>query len=224
MPTKREVWDQWLAENVENEQPVPLFETKEEREVKTKRYGRDNRLILRRSRQMEELLRTEGWKVVQDWKDTDDTYEGLIYLMYTLDGECIVPRYLGKAGKYGRDGQTLSANLENIRTNNTKLARWGDGYAYHIGELSAAVLSHHKDDSVSRDKGPKGKYQKWADELFVSGTRRLREPVYFWTKAWCVDDTGPFYDFKTNLESLEYNLINLASDLYPDYLLNSEGA
>jgi hypothetical protein len=173
---------------------------------------------------MEELLRGEGWKVVDDWRGSDDTYEGLIYLMCTFDGGTIVPRYVGKSGKYGRDGERLNYNLKNIRTNNTKFARWGDGYAYHIGELSAAVLNHHTDESVNLDRAPKGKYQKWADALFIRDTRTLREPVYFWTKAWRTDDTGPFYGFETSLEALEYNLINLGSELYPNQLLNSEGA
>lgn len=224
MPSKEEVWNQWIDQYIENEKPVPLFETNDHNEVKTKRHGRDNRPILRRSRQMEARLREEGWKVVEDWKDTDDTYEGVIYLMYTLDGDTLIPRYIGKAGKYGRDGEGLSANLKNIRTNNTKFARWGNGYAYHIGELSAAVLYHHEKEQVNRGKDPIGKYQKWADALFEPETRRLREPVYFWTKAWRTEDTGPFYGFETSLESLEYNLINLASDLYPDQLFNSEGA
>ncbi|RDI70330.1 hypothetical protein DWB78_00550 [Halopelagius longus] len=173
---------------------------------------------------MESHLRTEGWKVVEDWKDSDDNYEGVIYMMYTLDGDTLVPRYIGKAGKYGRDDEGLSANLQNIRTNNTKFARWGDGYAYHIGELSAVVLNHQDDESVNRDRDPKGKYQKWADALFVPDSRTLREEIYFWARAWQIEDTGPFYGFETSLEALEYNLINLASDLFPDRLLNSEGA
>jgi hypothetical protein len=173
---------------------------------------------------MEEQLRTAGWKVVDDWKGNDDTYEGLIYMMYTRNGEEIIPRYIGKAGKYGRDGEGLSANLKNIRTNNSKLARWGDGYAYHFGELSRALLSHHERDDVSSDKHPSGKYQQWADELFANGTRELVEPVYFWVKAWRTDDIGPFYGFETSLEALEYNLINLASDLYDEQVFNSEGA
>ena len=223
-PSKRDIWNQWVGEYVDTTEPVPLFATDDDGHVQTKTHGRDNRPVLRRSHEMETLLRSEGRKVVEDWQDSQDVYQGLIYLMYTLDGPEIVPRYIGKAGKYGRGGDGLSANLKNVRTNNTKLARWGDGYAYHIGELSAAVLDHHTDEAVNREKDPIGKYQTWADALFVDGTRQLAEPVYFWTIAWRTDDTGPFYGFETSLEALEYNLINLAADLYPDELLNSEGA
>lgn len=222
--TKQDVWASWVAEYVAPDQHVPLFETDSEGVVRTKSHGLDNRPILKRHTEMEDHLRTEGWKVVDDWKGSDDTYEGLIYMMYTLDGEEIIPRYIGKAGKYGRDGKGLSANLKSIRTNNSKLARWGDGYAYHFGELSRALLSLHEREDVDSDDPPKGKYQLWADTLFIDGTRELVEPVYFWVKAWRTDDTGPFYGFETALEALEYNLINLASDVYGDSVFNSEGA
>jgi hypothetical protein len=224
MPSKRDVWEDWITEYVKPEPLVPLFETDKQGAVVTKSHGTDNRPILCRSNQMEERLRKEGWKVVEDWKNTDDTYEGVIYIMYALDGDFLLPRYIGRAGKYGRDGQRLNNNLKNIRTNNSKLARWGDGYDYHIGDLSAAVLKHHEDESVNQEKDPEGKYQGWADALFQPDTNILREPVYFWAKAWRIDDNGPFYGFETSLNALEYNLINLGSDLYPDSLLNSEGA
>jgi len=221
--TKREVWDDWVSKYVDTGDPVPLFETDEEGVVQVKAHGQDDRPILERSQEMEELLATEGRKVVEDWQHDDDTYEGVIYLMYTLDGETVVPRYVGKAGKYGRDDERLSANLKNVRTNRSKFARWGDGYAYHLGELSAALLDHHDDSSVNRDDDPRGKYQAWADALFEGDSRTLREPVYFWVRAWREDDTGPFYGFETSLEALEYYLIDLASDLYPEYVLNTEG-
>jgi len=221
--TKREIWDDWVSKYVDISDPVPLFETDDEGVVQVKAHGQDDRPILKRSQEMEELLATEGRKVVEDWQHDDDTYEGVIYLMYTLDGETVVPRYVGKAGKYGRDDERLSANLKNVRTNRSKFARWGDGYAYHLGELSAALLDHHDDPSVNRDDDPRGKYQAWADALFEGDSRALREPVYFWTRAWREDDTGPFYDFETSLEALEYYLIDLASDLYPEHVLNTEG-
>ena len=63
----------------------------------------------------------------------------------------------------------------------------------------------------------------WTDTLFENDSRMLREPVYFWARAWREDDTGPFYGFETSLEALEYYLIDLASDLYPEHVLNTEG-
>ena len=124
--TKRDVWDQWVKDYLTPSKPVPLFAVDENGKVTIKKHGRDNRPLLERSREMNDLLRREGRKVVDDWKGSDDTYEGLIYLMYTLEDDEVIPRYIGKAGKYGRDGKRLSANLKNIRTNNSKFARWGD--------------------------------------------------------------------------------------------------
>lgn len=143
--------------------------------------------------------------------------------MYTLDGDTLIPRYIGKAAKYGNDGESLSNNLKNVRTNRTKFARWGNGYAYHIGDLSNAVLNHHDIEAYHTDRSAPGKYQQWAEELFINGSRKLREPVYFWARPWRIDDTGPFYDFETKLEALEYYLIALAGSLYPEILLNTEG-
>jgi len=222
MPTKRDIWKEWTEQYVD--ECVPLFDTDDNGEVQIKRHGRDDRPILKRSPEMEALLSSEGQKVIDDWEASDDTYEGLIYLMHTVDDGEIIPLYVGKAGKYGRDGERLSANLRNIQTNRSKFARWGDGCAYHIGELSAAVLDHHNDQQVNREEDPIRKYLSWASALFESDSTTLRKPVYFWTRAWRVDDTGPFYDFETSLEALEYNLIDLASNLYSDRLLNTEGA
>lgn len=116
---------------------------------------------------MEELVRTEARKVIEDWETTDDTYSGLIYLMYWLQDDDIVPLYIGKAGKYGRDSERLSANLKDLRGQSTrKFARWGDAHYYHVGNLSAVVFDH--------DKNQKQKYRKWADRLFREG-RQLRQ-------------------------------------------------
>jgi hypothetical protein len=165
---------------------------------------------------MEALVREEGRRVIHDWETTDDTYDGLIYLMYWLEDGNVVPLYVGKAGKYGRDGESLSANLRGLRGSRTgKFARWGDGHYYHIGNLSAIIFDH--------DKNQKGKYEKWADRLFEEG-RQLRQPTYFWAKAWDQDDVGLYHDLSESLEQLEYQIIGVASDLYPDRLLNNEGA
>jgi hypothetical protein len=61
--------------------------------------------------------------------------------MYWLDEGDIVPLYVGKAGKYGRDGDDLSANLR------------GDGHYYHIGNLSAIVFDHDKNQNKNTRSG-----------------------------------------------------------------------
>jgi hypothetical protein len=216
MTTRAEIWQEWVDRYIDTREPLPLFETDENLNVEYKHYGNDDRRILKRSEEMESLVREEGRKVINDWHTTDDTYDGLIYLMYWLEDGDVVPLYVGKAGKYGRDGERLSANLEDLRGNSTrKFARWGDAHYYHIGNLSAIVFDHGKNQ--------KHKYEKWAERLFEEG-HRLREQTYFWTKAWEKDDVGLYHDFEIPLEQLEYQIIGLTSDLYADQLLNEEGA
>jgi hypothetical protein len=215
--TEREgVWRSWTDQYVDTESPTPLFETDSNLVVSYKKHGENDRRILNRSEEMEELLRQEGRKVINDWETTDDTYDGLIYLMYWIEDGDVIPLYVGKAGKYGRDGESLSTNLKELRRGSTrKFARWGDSHFYHIGNLSAIVFDH--------DKNQKPKYEKWADRLFEE-SRHLRQQTYFWTKAWEEGDVGLYHGFVVSLEQLEYQLIGLTSDLYPDKLLNEEGA
>lgn len=216
MTTKKEIWQDWAEEYIDTEDPTPLFETDGDLTVQFKHYGKDDRRILKRSEEMESAVRSEGRKVINDWETTDDTYDGLIYLMYWMDKGDVVPLYVGKAGKYGRDGEGLSANLNGLRGTSTgKFARWGDGHYYHIGNLSAILFDH--------DKNQKQKYEKWANQLFEDG-RQLRQQTYFWVKAWRQEDVGLYHDFTVPLEQLEYQIIGLTSDLYEDLLLNEEGA
>jgi hypothetical protein len=91
----------------------------------------------------------------------------------------------------------------------------GDAHYYHIGNLSAIVFDH--------EKNQKQKYRKWANRLFEDGPQ-LRQQTYFWTKAWRQDDIGLYHDFEVPLEQLEYQIIGLTSGLYADRLLNDEGA
>jgi len=216
MTTKKDIWQQWTDRYIETENPIPLFETNESLSVEYKHYGQDNRRILKRSKEMEAAIRGEGRKVINDWSTTDDTYDGLIYLMYWFVDDEVVPLYVGKAGKYGRDGKRLSANIDDLRGSSTrKFARWGDAHYYHIGNLSAIIFDHNKNQ--------KTKYDRWADRLF-SHNRTLKQSTYFWTRAWKQEDIGLYYEFEAPLEELEYQIIGLSSDLHSKELLNKEGA
>ena len=124
MTTREEIWQKWADRYIDTENPIPLFETDENLNPEYKNYGNDDRRILKRSEEMEALVREEGRKVINDWHTTDDTYNGLIYLMYWLEDDDVVPLYIGKAGKYGKDGTVLSANLRGLRGSSTgKFAR-----------------------------------------------------------------------------------------------------
>lgn len=217
MTTKAKVWRDWTNRYVETEDPIPLFETDLNSVVQYKHYGKNGRRILKRSERMDDRIRSEGQKVLDDWESTDKEYDGLIYLMYWLDNNEVVPLYVGKAGKYGKDSERLSTNLEGLHRESTgKFARWGDGHDYHIGDLSAIVFDH--------DKKQKLKYEYWANRLFEDGTRKLCQQTYHWTKAWSIEDVGLYHDFEVSLGHLEYLLIGMSADLYPNRLLNNEGA
>ena len=128
---------------------------------------------------------------------------------------------MAKAETLGKKGGNLSANIKGIKTNTSNFARWGDNYAYHIGDLSAAVLPGHNQKKVT------DKYYDWAGSLFEkhpTDTPILKRQVFFWTKAWSSKNLGPWVEFgPTRLTFLEYLLIGLASSAFGDVLLNREG-
>lgn len=167
---------------------------------------------------MEQLIISEVSKVIEDFNNKTEIYDGLIYMMYREESNEIIPLYIGKSEKYGKSGN-LSANIKNISGNKHNFCRWGNNYAYHIGDLSAVVFGHEKYQTR--------KYTKWADAIFESYPAtelRLKFDVKFWIKAWKSSDTGIWEEFgETNLTFLEYLLIGVASSVFPNDLLNSEG-
>jgi hypothetical protein len=171
----KETWREWTSRYVDSQDPVSLFAINDDQRVEYKRYGNDDRRILKRSAEMDALIREEGRRVLNDWYTTDDTYHGLIYLMYWLDDDGVVPLYVGKAGKYGRDGERLSANIKTLKRNSTgKFARWGDGHDYHVGDLSAAIFDYDKTRSRSTEDGRSNSSPRGddSDSQPSSGSRR----------------------------------------------------
>jgi hypothetical protein len=168
---------------------------------------------------MEARVISETKKVLIDYESGKGEYEGLIYMMFWPDDRLIIPLYIGKSEKYGRKSGNLSANIAEIEKNRHKFCRWGDNYRYHMGDLSAAVCPGH----VRKDP----KYLKWANRLFErwdgSGPK-LRRDTRFWIKAWRRGETGLWKEYgATSLTFLEYQMIGVASDLFPNVLLNEEG-
>ena len=102
-------------------------------------------MILKRSNGMENFVVNEVSKVIDDFYSGTHVCEGLIYLMYYLENDLVIPLYIGKSEKYGKQGNNLSANIKGIDKNSNKgyFCRWGDNYAYHIGDLSAIVCPNH---------------------------------------------------------------------------------
>lgn len=204
---------------------VHLFDSDKTLRVGVREVGaRSRRVLLKRSPEMEVMVIEAANQLEHDWRGDGD-FDGLIYLMFHRDSdENIIPLYVGKTETLGKGAGNISANIENISsTNKGKFARWGDGYQYHIGDLSAVVLGHP-------DKYRTEKYKDWANALFTDfpvyppELPKLRRPVYFWIKPWKKNNIGLWEGFgPTNLTFLEYLLIGAASSAYPETVLNKEG-
>jgi len=222
MPSyKLKLWIDFCKRFRIREKGVPLFHA-ENGVVSISRIGRGaGRRFLQRSMQMDELIVSEAQKIIHDYADGQDGYEGLICLMYKVRGQLVIPLYVGKSEKFGKGGGNLSANIKNIERNQHKFCRWGYGYAYHLGDLSAVVCTGHPKEKRAQ------KYKRWADRLFKqypTDEPKLKSPVQFWIKAWKKGETGIWPEFgPTTLTFLEYLLIGVASDLFPQRLLNDEG-
>ena len=210
------LWDAFCTYHTIANVAVPLF-AQANGTVVTSAHGHDHRVLLRRSHAMEALVIREVSNVLTPTSDSD----GLLYMMLWLDGRIVLPLYIGKAGRYGRGAGNVSANLLAIARNFGKFARWGSNYAYHIGDLSAAVCPDHAPLRITP------KYRRWAERLFVEAPSehpRLRRPVHFWCTAWSPTSRSIWTDFgSTSLAFEEYLLIGVASLLFPDTLLNTEG-
>ncbi len=168
-------------------------------------------------------MRREAKKVVDDHKSNTRVYDGIIYIMHTRgsDGR-IVPRYIGKSESFGKTSGILFCQPCAPRDRYSRNSLGGaDNYAYHIGDLSAVVLAGHGLETQTV------KYRSWANALFeaINTERpRLRQPIFFWVKAWRKDDIGIWTEFgPTRLTFLEYLLIGIASSIFPRELLNREG-
>ena len=222
MPSyKLKLWIDFCKRFSIRETGVPLFHA-DNGFVSVSSVGRNpGRNVLQLSNQMEALVISEVQKVIDDYNDGQHRYEGLIYLMYKIRGDLVIPLYVGRSEKLGKGGGNLSAKIENIERNRHQFCRWGYGYGYHIGDLSAVVCTEHPVEKRTQ------KYTRWADWLFKtypSVEPKLKSPVHFWISAWEKGDTGIWPEFgPTTLTFLENLLIGVASSLFPQRLLNNEG-
>lgn len=66
MTTKVEIWQEWTEHYFDAENPTPLFETGERLTVEYKHYGKDDRRILKRSSEMDSLVRKEWRKIINN--------------------------------------------------------------------------------------------------------------------------------------------------------------
>lgn len=198
---------------------MPLFAAAPDGSIAVFSYGRDGRPVLRRSAAMEAMV-TEAVDAVLAAERPDA--EGLLYMMHRLDErDRVVPLYVGKAGRHGRSGAAVSANIASIRANAGRFARWGYNYAYHVGDLSAAALPGHPEAKVQP------KYARWARRLFHEVPADAPCPRFearFWCAAWGPRSPNIWREFGAcPLAFAEYLLIGVAGLLFPGDLLNDEG-
>ena len=224
---KQALWDGFCAAHGIAAASVPLFAADTNGVVEVVHLRPGGVPFLRRSAAMEGMI---GSSVQSVFAGSPSTCEGLLYLMLRLDSQGrVIPLYVGRAGRHGKNGTLVSANLRGIQqvrngagwTNGHKFARWGYGYAYHIGDLSCAVLKGHE------PRRPAPKYVRWAHRLFESvptTTPQLRFDVRFWCTPWGPASPGIRPEFgPCPLAFIEYLLIGVASLLFPNDLLNEEG-
>ena len=216
------LWAEFCSRHCVLSDAVPLFLSDTVGRVALKTIGIDAhvRQVLSRSPQMEELVKREVAVLLADWEARTCGYDGLIYMMGRKRAEEFEPLYIGKTETFGRGGRHLSANIKGLDAPSSKFARWGYNYAYHLGDLSACVVPGHP------TKRQSDKYRAWAQALFCeapSAAPILKEPIWFWAKAWRNSDIGIWTEIgPTRLAFLEYLLIGVASLISPA-LLNREG-
>lgn len=216
---KRELWAGFASKHHLSDSAVPLFDTDGDI-VKTIPYGRNGRPVLKRSPEMEQLMRRLGRHLISEYRQSNVTHDGILYMMLRPLNGTIVPLYIGKAEVFGRGKHNLSANIGDLDKGQGKFGRWGYNYAYHIGDLSAVTLDPHPDEKKTN------KYSNWRDALFVAqrGRVKLRSEVSFWATLWGPDSQSIWQEYgKTKLAFEEYLLIGVASDIFPEHLLNQEG-
>lgn len=220
------IWNEFCTTYKVIDNSVELFKVDEESNVLTKKIGRNDtvRSVLERSESMEYLIRSNVAQLESDWGNELHKLDGLIYMIGHIDNNSFSPLYIGKTETIGKKDGNLSANIKNLDKDTSRFARWGDNYAYHIGDLSACVLPGHSEEKVTP------KYQAWKKAIFKdlaenvrSDKPMLQKTVYFWTMAWSKENIGIWKDLgPVRLSFLEYMLIGVASISFPG-LLNREG-
>ena len=229
-------WRRWSNEHI-TKRDIPLFYVNKELNQLFTKENKNGDLRILRHTLMEELIISEVSKVYNSFIEnkSDFEYDRLIYIVYTYsnllleqlkakiqahNNNIIIPLYIGKTETIGVNGK-YSANIKGVqnKANKTKFARWGDGTAYHIGDLSDALFDNSKSINFN-------KYQKWAEFFFEKRNIHSKDlvipkfPVYFWIKAWHKYDRSLIINLPCSTTLLEGQLIAFAKILFGQFLLN----
>lgn len=213
-PTREAVWYRWATEHGLDEDPVPLFTTDENGVVQVADYGHRSRPVLSLHRRMKETVRTEAKKVIQDYENGTDNFEGVHTMMYWIEDDEIVPLYNSWSAKTSRGGDSLNVMLERIETSMSHFCKWGYIHLCHTGGLSVNVIDEDFYEENEVDKS--GKYENWAETLFEPNSRQLRQPVYFWSNATKLDEEVGLPGIYSDLFRPHEVISALGNHLYPD--------
>lgn len=150
---KNELWNGFIKSNNVVEDSVPLFASKDGI-AKSIEYGKNNRLILARSSEMEKRMRKLGNLLAAQHESGTVTSSGILYMMFRYEQNKVVPLYIGKAEIFGKGDKNLSANISDLVSGNSMFGRWGYNYAYHLGDLSAVTLPGHPEANRHPNRPP----------------------------------------------------------------------
>ena len=81
MKNPQEIWSEFCSEQKVIKEAVHLFDSDKNGYVETKRIGKNKREIIRRSGQMEELIRREVTKVRNAFEASTNRCDGVIYII-----------------------------------------------------------------------------------------------------------------------------------------------
>ncbi len=124
MHQDKQIWDRFCERMQIYKSSVPLFQHSGDRIVESKVIGiKSQRSVLCISTQMKHMICSETDKLVDDWKNSRNDFDGLIYIMCLKDSGKVLPLYIGKAETVGKGNGNLSANIKNIHLDYSKFAR-----------------------------------------------------------------------------------------------------
>jgi len=215
----RRFWYVFCHQTGLTDEGVVLFRTKDQRAL-TGKIGKGDRQVLARSQAMEALLLRETTKVARDFESRGNRYEGILYIVYTEDEEGMPePHHIGSIPKIGADGGYNKA-IKGIKAgaNQHAFGGWGYNKTGLIGGLSALLI-----DKAGIDPSGRSRFTPWVKRLFEEPPvqRRLRQPVFFWARAWDPALRGPWMEYgPAGLASLKLQLQAIAAGVWDEPLLD----
>lgn len=92
-----DIWNDFCSKQKVIEQAAPLFETSDELSVVTREIGKINkRRVLARSESMMSLVLEQTDILITDISNGSEQYDGLIYIMFSIEDNLVKPLYIGK--------------------------------------------------------------------------------------------------------------------------------